>query len=850
MAPRQQHTFTLVPNPLGMQGLQSRAAAGAPQGKPPMTSKQAQKLYREANRGPRISKAEQRRIEREEQERIRRELDKEKQANKARTLREKKKAKEQQILDDKKKKGLPLVNVRPSQDTIARFVRGNGLGKKRDSAGVTVIDRLPGVQEEAEGDDESTTEDRRGNHETQESKRRRSSQHGSPGGATGTTGTDAASATAAGDTRDVQNEDLGLEKKPHENTRHAAQTGLEKDEEGRAAGHEEPTRKKTSQEMHTRPAAGSPRPSTLLPAKPIERIAQAGPVTAAHKLLAKETLANTPVSPQQQGTPAPSVPGHEKAILTTPKPAPSEADVSPVTNTTPVNKPVQSPKPSPPKSRVIPPPRPPKHLTPKLPPGQHATTRKALQETTNASNRARPVNVSASKPSFASPYKPDLVTPRRPTPAPAPTFKQARPETPTARVQKPHFLPPHLRSTTTCQRPLSPASVKKPHASCLPERLPEPPTSTQLFVMSHLDDMFPSPSQEARELQGDAPAAVVAPTKPRPDRPPFAARPAPRPKLPARQVTHVNASMAPPPRPVAAPRTASNPTETPSIPFISTQDLFFSSQDMRDLEEPIATPSRARCTRSGSNAPPFKSRSVTERPSPLSRSSHRAPVPEGRISPVCSGQPRQQAQGEGTAAPKPADITQAVAMQPTALPKPTISQKDRFPPCPGSVVAPAAPQQAPPRPTSPEKHRFFGSSGSGAEMLLALDRSRKSYEAEERKRCIGPRRITEGKEKGGQQKESLLKKVPEMAPTADLGGEPGRVILPPPGPHRPGDKPGASSQHKASQETDYGDAELDSIDFDNLGVDSLGPVAKPTADVLDNVLDDYDFNDADDMWDV
>lgn len=157
MAPRQS-TFTLVPNPLGIQGLMSRPTNG-PQSKPPMTSKQAQKLYREANRGPRLSKAEQRRIELAEQDRIRRELDKEKQANKARVLREKKKAKEQLALEEKKRRGLPLVKVRPSQDTISRFVRGNGAGKKRDSAGAKID--LPVVEEE-EGDpkdDRSSTDD-------------------------------------------------------------------------------------------------------------------------------------------------------------------------------------------------------------------------------------------------------------------------------------------------------------------------------------------------------------------------------------------------------------------------------------------------------------------------------------------------------------------------------------------------------------------------------------------------------------------------------------------------------------------------------------------------------------------
>ncbi|KAL6859539.1 hypothetical protein J3F83DRAFT_749303 [Trichoderma novae-zelandiae] len=124
---RVQRTFTVVPPP----GPAERTAVD----NRPMTSKQVRKAYREANRVPRVSKAELRRQERAEQERIRRELEKEKAAGKAKAQREKKRAKEQAEREEKKKKGLPLVNVRPSQDLIARFVRGNGSGSKRDFNG-------------------------------------------------------------------------------------------------------------------------------------------------------------------------------------------------------------------------------------------------------------------------------------------------------------------------------------------------------------------------------------------------------------------------------------------------------------------------------------------------------------------------------------------------------------------------------------------------------------------------------------------------------------------------------------------------------------------------------------------
>ncbi|OTA04195.1 hypothetical protein A9Z42_0047610 [Trichoderma parareesei] len=143
---RVQRTFTVVPPP--------GPAERTPLDNRPMTSKQVRKAYREANRVPRVSKAELRRQERAEQERIRRELEKEKAASKAKALREKKRAKEQAEREEKKKKGLPLVNVRPSQDTIARFVRGNGSGSKRDCQGRNASGApvLP-IAEESEEDD-------------------------------------------------------------------------------------------------------------------------------------------------------------------------------------------------------------------------------------------------------------------------------------------------------------------------------------------------------------------------------------------------------------------------------------------------------------------------------------------------------------------------------------------------------------------------------------------------------------------------------------------------------------------------------------------------------------------------
>ncbi|KAG6063885.1 hypothetical protein E4U32_000776 [Claviceps aff. humidiphila group G2b] len=131
-----QRTFTIVPPPANTRGVNSLHQPA--QNVRPMTSKQAQKAYKAATRGPPISRAEQRERDRAEQERIRKEFEKEKATAKARLARERKKEKENAEREQKKKKGMPLVSVRPSQDTIARFVRGNGSGKKRTCGGGTV----------------------------------------------------------------------------------------------------------------------------------------------------------------------------------------------------------------------------------------------------------------------------------------------------------------------------------------------------------------------------------------------------------------------------------------------------------------------------------------------------------------------------------------------------------------------------------------------------------------------------------------------------------------------------------------------------------------------------------------
>ncbi|KAF5604755.1 uncharacterized protein FSUBG_6733 [Fusarium subglutinans] len=129
-----QRTFTVIPKFPGR--------ADYPDKPPlrPMTSKQVRNAYKAANKGPKLTREESRRQERAEQERIRKEFEREKAAAKAKVARDKKKEKELAEKEAKRKKGLPLVNVRPSQETISWFVRGNGTSKKRDAQGNDIKD--------------------------------------------------------------------------------------------------------------------------------------------------------------------------------------------------------------------------------------------------------------------------------------------------------------------------------------------------------------------------------------------------------------------------------------------------------------------------------------------------------------------------------------------------------------------------------------------------------------------------------------------------------------------------------------------------------------------------------------
>lgn len=91
----------------------------------------------------------------------------------------------------------------------------------------------------------------------------------------------------------------------------------------------------------------------------------------------------------------------------------------------------------------------------------------------------------------------------------------------------------------------------------------------------------------------------------------------------------------------------------------------------------------------------------------------------------------------------------------------------------------------------PEKPRFFGSSGQGA-LLLALDRSRKTHQEEMRSRAE-----REGHDGPEEQHHAGTTPVSRGEETSKTGT----------------DKAADASVPAMSQETDYDDPELDTIDF-------------------------------------
>ncbi|KAG4437653.1 hypothetical protein IFR05_006864 [Cadophora sp. M221] len=140
-----QRTFELIPTSLVKSNGQRR----------PMTSKAAKKAYQQANRGPKISRAEQHRRDNAELEQQKKEYEKERAAARAKAAREKKAAKANADKEARRKQGLPEPSkfVHASQPTISRFVRSNSTSKRTWQQMETVAEDSDKTISDTERDD-------------------------------------------------------------------------------------------------------------------------------------------------------------------------------------------------------------------------------------------------------------------------------------------------------------------------------------------------------------------------------------------------------------------------------------------------------------------------------------------------------------------------------------------------------------------------------------------------------------------------------------------------------------------------------------------------------------------------
>lgn len=564
MAPKQK-TFELIPELHGLgqgQHQQPGGAAAAVQSKPPMTTKQAKKLYQQKSKGPKLSKAEQRRIDLMEQDRIRKEFEKEKAQARARTVRDKKKAKEDKERDERRKRGLPLTEAHPSQDTISRFIRKLGFGANPQlPASDNKNAHLETVQEAGS---ESATEAESDADACNKPNQERGRYHG-------------------------RDQDVSVPRKENKEPTDSLEDFAANAAKRRKLNHTDRNQNLLDRMIHI--------PSQ----RSIGAVAR----------LAQDTNMQSWSRPSSidADDPATEVMLEDQLI----------ADV------------------------------------------ELASSKTATKSSPNRQSPARePLRSRVQPPSPAS------VAPRAPLPLPPPqpARRQSRPQPPkfrppaaavTPQFARPKFLSKQIK---TVPNPVQASPTYAGSRRLAPNAANEFPTSTQLLVMNHTDELFPSPSQEARELYEDEQRADTAevPTG-RPSQPPAAS-------------------------PLQGQPTGDMP---PELPFLATQDFVLSSQDMEEL----STPSKVQTD-------------------PASRAAG------------CSQ--------DGCAAL---------------------------------------------RRGSPPKKRMFGSSGPGAEVLVAMERSYKQNLAEERRR-----------------KEELRAQEAALA--------------------------GARKELVASQETDYGDFDFEAGELDML----------------------------------
>ncbi|KAI0840355.1 hypothetical protein F5Y06DRAFT_262428 [Hypoxylon sp. FL0890] len=573
MAPGQ-NTFSIVPNAPGAINSNLDTSECRPS-KRPMTTKQAKKAYQKANKGPKLTKAEKRRQELLEQDRIRKEFEKEKNQARAKAARDRKKEKEEKERAERKKKGLPLVDVRPSQDTIAWFVRGNGRKQEKQER-----QESPAINLSAVNNDDSDCCTLSAENESEPPPKRQRTDSPIP---VNPDRDHSPSATG------VINGSMSASHGP------GADEALP-DVDDLVHGHPTPPNLDIDIED-----------TETIEALPDELFTELINATIS-PLQRKGFVPNSDVSPprDQESSKSPKSPslsipsGNHSHTPTLKEELMLEQKAEDSASLPSTQRPLQTLSTHEINSRTV---RTPKERTPDRgkPAVPDTPTIESPAET--ASKAQRPVSVIRS---FRHPK-----TPMGPPPVP-PKFKSR------SYIQtKESRTPPFLLKQTHSQKPYvtSNPNPKPAEGRLLQQSRQEcPPTSTQLFMLGHLDDFFPSPSQEVRELFGESTASSGANCSKVTPRTAYPARAPAAGDLPTKSISTVsNVNRSAPALNIDKSKRSSIQTKSSSIqarnsssrftantqssrtsevfdmPFFSTQDLVLSSQDMRDLEDDTAS---------------------------------------------------------------------------------------------------------------------------------------------------------------------------------------------------------------------------------------------------------------------
>lgn len=809
MAPAgRQKTFELVPN-APVLGQQRPGDDAQPiYSKPPMTTKQAKKLHNQKNKGPKLSKAEQRRIELMEQDRIRKEFEKEKAQARARTAREKKKAREDKEKEERKRKGLPLVDIHPSQDTISRFISrvGRVIGVKRDSAAANTLDAVREDSETATDGGESVTD--------------------------------------AGDEEHV-----------------------ESDKEN-----EEPDKNPIPERQAKRPRLSQADEKLASRASPVSFQRRAGPVAKLAQdrntesysrassvdvddpinqtLLEDQFIADLALATSRSVADRNTNAGRLTVALVEHHPAAMPQPVAPTVPVSAVPREPSEPRPLPQRLQT------PQQFTAHVKEGlSQPNSRAASHVPSHMGNTAfkKPVPPYIPAPRPRPALKPPVfqvpnIHPKFKTPALGPNLTATRPK----------FLPRHLNTAQKRRIAVDPRSLASvtmtTHAV---------PTSTQAFLLDHMDDLFPSPTQEARELSGDF---MSEPPKPKADPPRQSIN---RPMRLSEAAVNPNSVIAPSTGAVSRPPATIPPVPAAEESFesfcISTQDILISTQDILEID----TPSKVRPTSARPLLP-----AVNQEILPVA-----LPIKEIGTSPanliaVPGTFPAyiQQPQHSVNGAEVSAKSNDAVACCPceslsadpqfhehgsscpairSNLSSPRVAQPEKG----GQPAASSRPlrssyqrhatvvqQRSTPKSSSnhnltvetpkpvttpnkrPPKKRMFGSSGPGAEGLVAMERSHREAQRVTRAREAEARAQQKLRNRPTHAPEQVKLDIAELTDDIlddDFGGESTKKGSS----RRPSDavQQGSDVQSlpcedrattlAASQETDYGDIDGDEFDF-------------------------------------